>query len=177
MHAIAPGATLDVVLVPPNATASAANFTAAVTGMIHAAIAQHAAVVSISGSDGEHFFTPAEVARIHAALEQAADRHVTVVASSGDTGVISDDGPPVQVSLPASDPLVLGVGGTALDASYLDRRLPRRDGLERRHRSLRRRLQQPVPPAVLPGRRPAHRPDAAASPTSPPTPTPPPPWR
>ena len=60
---------------------------------------------------------PAEVARIHAALQQAAGRHVTVVASSGDTGVISDDGPPVQVSLPASDPLVLGAGGTALDAS------------------------------------------------------------
>ncbi|MGA8459738.1 MAG: hypothetical protein WB800_30360, partial [Streptosporangiaceae bacterium] len=44
-------------------------------------------------------------------------RRVTVVASSGDTGVISDNGPPEQVSLPASDPLVLGVGGTALDAS------------------------------------------------------------
>jgi hypothetical protein len=41
------------------------------------------------------------------------DRHVTVVASSGDTGAISDQGPPEQVSLPASDPLVLAVGGTA----------------------------------------------------------------
>jgi subtilase family serine protease len=54
---------------------------------------------------------------MHTALEQAAGRRVTVVASSGDTGVISDNGPPEQVSLPASDPLVLGVGGTALDAS------------------------------------------------------------
>jgi subtilase family serine protease len=117
VHAIAPGAALDVGLVPANATASAANFTAAVTGTIHAAITQHAAVVSISGSRGEHLFTPAEVARIHAALRQAADRHLTVVASSGDTGVISDKGPPVQVSLPASDPLVLGAGGTALGAS------------------------------------------------------------
>jgi subtilase family serine protease len=51
-------------------------------------------------------------------LQQAADRHVTVVASSGDTGAISDNGPPKQVSLPASDPLVLGVGGTALNASF-----------------------------------------------------------
>jgi subtilase family serine protease len=118
VHAIAPGAALDVVLVPVNATTSAANFTAAVTGTIHAAITQNAAVVSISGSHGEHLFTPAEVARLHAALQQAAGRHVTVVASSGDTGVISDDGPPVQVSLPASDPLVLGVGGTALGASF-----------------------------------------------------------
>jgi subtilase family serine protease len=117
VHAVAPGAALDVVLVPANATTSAANFTAAVTGLIHAAIAQHAAVVSISGSHGERFFTPAEVTRIHAALQRAAGRRVTVVASSGDTGVLSDDGPPVQVSLPASDPLVLGVGGTALGAS------------------------------------------------------------
>jgi subtilase family serine protease len=117
IHAIAPGATLDVVLVPPTAVADAANFTAAVTGVIHAAITQNAAVVSISGSKGEHLFTPAEVARLHAALQQAAYRHVTVVASSGDTGVISDNGPPVQVSLPAADPLVLGAGGTALNAS------------------------------------------------------------
>jgi subtilase family serine protease len=118
VHATAPGAALDVILVPANATASAANFTAAVTGTIHAAITQNAAVVSVSGSKGEHFFTPAQVARLHAALQQAADRHVTVATSSGDTGVISDKGPPKQVSLPAFDPLVLGVGGTALNASY-----------------------------------------------------------
>jgi subtilase family serine protease len=118
VHAIAPGATLDVVLVPHNAVASAANFVAAVIGTIRAAISQHAAVISISGSHAEHLFSPAQVARLHTALEQAARRHVTVVASSGDTGVISDNGPPVQVSLPASDPLVLGVGGTALDASF-----------------------------------------------------------
>ena len=117
VHAIAPGAALDVVLVPANATTSAANFTAAVTGLIHAAITQDAAVVSISGSHGEHLFTRAEVASIHAALQQARGCHVTVVASSGDTGVLSDNGPPVQVSLPASDPLVLGAGGTALAAS------------------------------------------------------------
>jgi subtilase family serine protease len=117
VHTIAPAATLDVVLVAANATANAANFTAAVTGTIHAAVARHAAVVSISGSHGERLFTPAEVARIHAALLQAAARHITVVASSGDTGVISDEGPPVQVSLPASDPLVLAAGGTALSAS------------------------------------------------------------
>jgi subtilase family serine protease len=118
VHAIAPRATLDVVLVPDSAITSAANFTAAVTGLVRAAITQGAAVISISGSEGERFFTRAEGARIHAALQQAADRHVTVVASSGDTGAISDKGPPRQVSLPASDPLVLGVGGTALNASF-----------------------------------------------------------
>jgi hypothetical protein len=34
------------------------------------------------------------------------------------TPAISDNGPPVQVSMPASDPLVLAVGGTALDAAW-----------------------------------------------------------
>jgi subtilase family serine protease len=119
VHALAPGATLNVVLVPGNAVSSAANFTAAVTELIRTAIAQHAAVISISGSKGETLFTRAEVARIHAALQQASGHRVTVVASSGDTGVISDNGPPEQVSLPASDPLALGVGGTALNASSI----------------------------------------------------------
>ncbi|HEV2452287.1 MAG TPA: S53 family peptidase [Streptosporangiaceae bacterium] len=117
-HAIAPGATLDVVLVPDDAATSTANFTKALTGVVRAGLAQHAAVISISASAGERLFTPAEVARIHQVLEQACGRHVSVVASSGDGGAVSDQGLPKQVSLPASDPLVLAVGGTSLDASY-----------------------------------------------------------
>ena len=120
VHAIAPGATLDVVLVPADATSSSANFAAAATEVIQEGVALHAAVISISGSHGEHFLTSAEVAAMHAALEQARDHHVTVVAASGDTGAISDDGPPVQVSMPASDPLVLAAGGTILDAASPD---------------------------------------------------------
>ncbi|MGI9006246.1 MAG: S53 family peptidase [Streptosporangiaceae bacterium] len=117
VHAIAPGATLDVVLVPQSAISSSANFAAAVTKVVQATVALHAAVISISASDGERFFTRAEVAGINAAMEQARDHHVTVLASSGDLGAISDDGPPRQVSLPTSDPLVLAVGGTILDAA------------------------------------------------------------
>jgi subtilase family serine protease len=118
VHAIAPGATLDIVLVPSDATSSSANFAAAAIKVIQAGVALHAAVISISASEGEHFFTRGEVGRMHAALEQACDQHVTVVAASGDTGAISDNGPPRQVSLPASDPLVLAVGGTILDAAH-----------------------------------------------------------
>jgi subtilase family serine protease len=118
VHAMAPGATLDVVLVPASAGAKPAKFIAAITAVVQAATAQNAAVVSISASGGETFFTPAQVASLVGALQQAAGHHVTVVASTGDTGAISDNGPPVQVSLPASDPLVLAVGGTALDASF-----------------------------------------------------------
>jgi subtilase family serine protease len=114
VHAIAPGATIDVVLVPQT---TRAGVSAALTEVIDEGIALHAAVVSISVSRGEHVLTSAAVASLNAALEQARARHVTVVASSGDTGAIADDGPPRQVSLPASDPLVLAVGGTALSAA------------------------------------------------------------
>ena len=117
VHAIAPGATLVVALVPASATAGPANVTAALTRVVQAAAARHAAVISISASVGEHLVSRAEAARMHAALVQASQQHVTVVASSGDNGAISDDGPPVQVSLPASDPLVLAVGGTILGAA------------------------------------------------------------
>jgi subtilase family serine protease len=116
VHAIAPGATLDVVLVPNTAGSSAAAFASAITRVVDAAVALHAGVISFSASAGEHLLTSAEVAQVNAALERARQQHITFVASSGDTGVISDDGPPRQVSLPASDPLVLAVGGTVLDA-------------------------------------------------------------
>lgn len=119
VHAIAPGATIAVVLVSQTAGASGANFTAAVVGLLRLSLSR-AAVISISGSFGEHFFSPAEVARLHQALQDAHDHHVTVVAASGDSGAASDlrsgSGPIKEVSLPASDPLVLAVGGTSLDA-------------------------------------------------------------
>jgi subtilase family serine protease len=118
VHAIAPGATLEVILVPQSATASAGNFMTALTEVVRAGIAVGASVVSISASAGEHLVTRAEVARLNAALEQARAHHVTVAASAGDGGAVSDQGAPKQVSLPASDPLVLAVGGTTLDASH-----------------------------------------------------------
>ncbi|MCW2934190.1 MAG: protease, partial [Actinomycetia bacterium] len=52
VHAIAPGASLDVVLVPQDATSSSANFAAAITKVIQAGVALHAAVISISASVG-----------------------------------------------------------------------------------------------------------------------------
>jgi subtilase family serine protease len=118
VHAFAPGATLDIILVPADAISSPANFAAAITKAIQESAALHAAVISISASGGEHFFTRAEVAAMHAALEQARQQHVTVLGSSGDSGALSSNGgPPVQVNMPASDPLVLGVGGTILDTN------------------------------------------------------------
>jgi subtilase family serine protease len=104
------------VLLPRNTTSNSANFTAAAVKLVQVSVALRAAVISVSGSAGEHFFSRAEVDQIDKAMQRARDRQITVAASSGDLGAISDDGPPRQVSLPASNPLVLAVGGTILDA-------------------------------------------------------------
>jgi subtilase family serine protease len=118
VHAFAPGATLDIILVPADFLSSPANVAAAITKTIREAAALNVAVLSFSFSGGERCFTRGEVAALNAALEQARDQHVTVLGSSGDSGAIPAHycgAPTVQVSLPASDPLVLGVGGTILD--------------------------------------------------------------
>jgi subtilase family serine protease len=121
VHTVAPGATLRVVLLPsePRLLKSAATATADLLAALPLAVSD-TDVVSISGSLGEHYFTRAQVAELHSILLGAAAHHVTVDASSGDHGASSDPwwGMPVkEVSLPASDPLVLGVGGTRLTAN------------------------------------------------------------
>jgi hypothetical protein len=68
------------------------------------------------------------VTRLHAELQAAATHHVTVVAASGDIGVVGEPcsikgltgafTPVKGVSLPASDPLVPAAGGTSLNASH-----------------------------------------------------------
>ena len=82
-------------------------------------------VVSISGGAWEDCFTPAQLGEAHSLISQQVGRHVTVTASSGDSGVADVQcGPPFgavpekgAVQYPASDPLVLGVGGTTLVAN------------------------------------------------------------
>jgi subtilase family serine protease len=129
VHAIAPGAAITIVLLKPSDLTTPEATAAALTAMLKIGIT-HGDVISISAGFGEHCFTGSEVATLHAALQQAAERHVTVVASTGDIGPIGEpcdeldlvDGtsfPPVRgVNLPASDPLVLAAGGTTLDASH-----------------------------------------------------------
>ena len=120
VHAVAPDATIREVLVSEAALATPAKAITAFTAALHRAIGE-ADVISISVSLGEHFFTKAEAASFHRVLELAQARRVTVVAATGDFGASSDpsfDGGPVkEVSLPASDPLVLAAGGTTLTAS------------------------------------------------------------
>jgi len=121
VHAVAPAATLRVVLLPSSVLDSAATATADMLAGLRLAVSG-TDVASISWSLGEHYFTKAQVAQMHSILLGAAVHHVTVIASSGDTGGFSDPQPfgstPVkEVSLPASDPLVLATGGTTLTAN------------------------------------------------------------
>jgi subtilase family serine protease len=129
VHAVAPDAAIRVVLFTPSALATPAGLTAALIDTIRLGTS-HGDVVSITAGAGEHCFTRAEVAVLHAALRAAARQHATVVGASQDTGPVgapcdiveglTGNGPaPVrELSLPASDPLVLAVGGTRLTASH-----------------------------------------------------------
>ena len=120
VHAVAPGATLRVVLIPSSVLQSAANGTADMLAALRLAVSE-TDVASISWSLGEHYFTKAQVAEMHSILLGAEAHHVTVIGSSGDAGWFPTPrgwgGQVKEVSLPASDPLVLGVGGTILTAN------------------------------------------------------------
>ena len=120
VHAVAPAATLRVVLFPSNWGAGPANATADMLAGLRLVVS-HTDVASISWSLGEHYFTKAQVAEMHSILREAAAHHVTVIGSSGNGGSFPTDrgwGKQVKgVSLPASDPLVLGAGGTTLTAN------------------------------------------------------------
>ena len=132
VHAVAPGATIMLVMVGANSLDDPAS---AVSAAVHAIGLGSSLgdVISISAAGqtgGEHCDTPGEVTALHAALQAAAQHHVTVVAASGDVGAVGEPChvvrgliggpfPPVkEVNLPAADPLVLGAGGTVLTASH-----------------------------------------------------------
>jgi subtilase family serine protease len=122
VHAVASDATIRELLVDVAHVTTPAEFAAMFSTSVRMA-ADYGDVISFPHSYGEHLFTSAEAATINSALEYAAARHVTVVAPSGDSGPISDvrasSTPVKEVSLPASDPLVLAVGGATLTASHV----------------------------------------------------------
>jgi subtilase family serine protease len=77
-------------------------------------------VISMSFGEGDNCVKPSLVIPWHEAFEAAFKKNMTLLASSGDSGVAqqSCDGNTWDnyVSSPASDPLVTGVGGTILNA-------------------------------------------------------------
>jgi subtilase family serine protease len=119
-HAVAPASRLRVVLIPSTVLDSPANATADMLAGLRLAVSD-TDVTSFSWGLGEHLFTAAQVTEMHSILTEAAAHHVTVIAASGDHGAISDPdfgtAPVKEVSLPASDPLVLAAGGTTLTAN------------------------------------------------------------
>jgi subtilase family serine protease len=133
VHTAAPRAAITIVLVKPSSFNDASGGVGAAVASLQAAITQHGAVVSISAAGqtgGEHCDTSAEVNQLNSALQNAINHHITVVAASGDVGaagepchlaegLIGGSFPAVkEVNLPASDPLVLAAGGTALTANH-----------------------------------------------------------
>jgi subtilase family serine protease len=133
VHALAPGAALVILLLPSASLDNTKNAVAAAVGSLRLGSTE-GGVMSISAAGqvgGEHCVSRAQADSVNAALQAAASRHVTVVAASGDIGAVrypcdvysaafgGGTVPPVKgVGLLASDPLVLGVGGTSLTASH-----------------------------------------------------------
>jgi subtilase family serine protease len=120
VHAFAPAAAIRVVLLAASGLGTPANATASMLAGLRMAVSG-TDVTLIDQSLGEHFFTKAQAARLNSVLAGAEAHHVTVVSGSGDNGGFSDTpfgGTAVkEASLPASDPLVLAVGGTELTAN------------------------------------------------------------
>jgi len=133
VHALAPEATLVILLLPSRSLNNTKNAVSAAVASLRLGSAK-GGVMSISAAGqigGEHCVSGAQASSIGAALQTAASRHVTVVAASGDIGAVAEPcdvygalaggatfTPVKEVNLLASDPLVLGAGGTRLTASH-----------------------------------------------------------
>ncbi len=113
-HAIAPEAKIDLYLALSSTDADTARVEEYV-------IAHHTAdVISMSYSDAEQCEPTNVRAKEHAAFAAGTEDGITLVAGAGDWGAAqySCDGNSFikAVGVPASDPLVTGVGGTTLHA-------------------------------------------------------------
>jgi subtilase family serine protease len=133
VHALAPDANLVILLVPSTSLDNTKNAVAAAVASLRIGSTE-GSVMSISAAaqiGGEHCVSRAQADSVNAALRTAASRHVTVVAASGDIGAVAEPcdvyaaltgsgtfTPVKEVNLLASDPLVLGAGGTSLTASH-----------------------------------------------------------
>ncbi len=135
VHSIAPGAALTIVLVKGTSLDSTDQAVAASVAALRLG-ASEGGIISLSPAGqigGEHCVDHAQLTQLNSTLQTDADHHVTVVAATGDTGaagepcalidalsggISSSFVPRKEVVLIASDPFVLSVGGTTLDASH-----------------------------------------------------------
>ena len=116
-HAIAPDATINLVLVPFRTFADIPNIQKATTFVVNNNLGD---VLSQSYGLGESA-DPTFVQALHQSFIQATKKNITLLAASGDTGaavITGIKGNQVAygkgVEYPASDPLVTSVGGTNL---------------------------------------------------------------
>ncbi len=133
VHALAPGATLVILLLPSASLSDTADAVrAAVAGLrLGPALGSVMSISAAGQIGGEHCVTRAQADSVNAALQAATTHGMTVVAASGDIGAAAYQcdlysaltgtapaAPAQGVLLLASDPLVLSAGGTSLTASH-----------------------------------------------------------
>ncbi len=116
-HAIAPAARIVLVLAKSDQDADIISATT------YAVDNDLGDVISQSFGEAEQCMDPALLDQQHAVFARAAEKGITLMASSGDQGAAQPtcDGSTFfkAASTPASDPLVTSVGGTILDADGL----------------------------------------------------------
>jgi len=114
-HAIAPYATIDLVLAKSNQDTDIFN------AIQYAVKNNLGSVISMSFGEAEACMDPTLMAAQHQVFQNAVDKGITIFASAGDNGsaqpACNGNGYIQAVSTPASDPLVTGVGGTYLNAN------------------------------------------------------------
>jgi subtilase family serine protease len=125
-HAIAPGATIDLVETPVAETEGVTGFPQMMAAIKWVVDHRKIDVISQSFGATEDTFPGfgqknyASIEDLRYAFKDAISKHVTVLAASGDSGATNDkaDGatlyPIPVVAWPSSDPLVTSVGGTQL---------------------------------------------------------------
>jgi len=113
-HAIAPDATIDLVLAKDNQDADLNSATK------YAVDHNLGDVISQSFGEAESCALPADVQTLHQIYQEATRKGITLLASSGDDGATQPtcDGSALMLSAswPAVDPLVTSVGATNLQA-------------------------------------------------------------
>ena len=108
-HAAAPGANIKLVITQ-NASSSLES------GLSYVISRDRTNIISLSWGESERALSSSDIRSQDQLFKIAAEENITVLAASGDQG--SGDGNSFPtVNYPASDPYVVGVGGTALSYS------------------------------------------------------------
>lgn len=123
-HALAPDATIDLVVADTSNAITPGDFVSILLGATKYAVDHNLGdVISQSYGVGESCVGSAYLQEEHQIFAEAQAKHITVLASAGDSGALQISCNAGQffeakgVSIPSSDPLVTAVGGTSLDAN------------------------------------------------------------